>query len=92
MDVFFIRISFYCFFFFHRNVKDLVILTAGTQVLALTSNWFWFLLLLAPFRAIWMLWGAVIQPWMNQKNVAPEVDEKKQKKLDRKMKREQKFR
>lgn len=75
-----------------RNVKDLIILTAATQVLALMSNWFWFLLLLAPFRAIWMLWGTIIQPWLNQKNEQPDVDEKKQKKLDRKMKREQKFR
>lgn len=79
-------------FFSYRNVKDLIILTAGTQVLSLISNWFWFLLLLAPARAIWMLWGSVIQPWLNQRNEQPEIDEKKQKKLDRKMKREQKFR
>lgn len=75
-----------------RNVKDLIILTSGTQVLSLISNWFWFLLLLAPARAVWMLWGSVIQPWLNQRNEQPEVDEKKQKKLERKAKREQKFR
>lgn len=73
-------------------MKDLIILTSGTQVLSLISNWFWILLLLAPGRAIWMLWGSVIQPWLNQRNEEPEVDEKKQKKLERKMKREQKFR
>lgn len=73
-------------------MKDLIILTSGTQVLSLISNWFWFLLLLAPARAGWMLWGSVIQPWLNQRNEQPEVDEKKQKKLERKMKREQKFR
>lgn len=39
-----------------------------------------------------MLWGSLIQPWLNQRNEEPEVDEKKQKKLERKMKREQKFR
>lgn len=87
------NLSFLSRLLFHfRNVKDLIILTSGTQVLALFSNWFWFLLLLAPARAIWMLWGSVIQPWLNQRNEQPEVDEKKQKKLERKMKREQKFR
>ncbi|XP_055311874.1 transmembrane protein 208 [Sitodiplosis mosellana] len=75
-----------------ENVKDLIILTSGTQVLSLISNWFWILLLLAPVRAIWMLWGSVIKPWLSQRNEQPEVDEKKQKKLERKMKREQKFR
>ena len=70
-----------------RHVKDLIILTTGTSLLSLGSNWFWLLLLLAPARAIWMLWGSIIQPWLNQKKEEPEVDEKKQKKLDRKMKK-----
>lgn len=36
-----------------------------------------------------MLWGTIIQPWLSQRNAAeePEVDEKKQRKLDRKMRR-----
>ncbi|XP_017866360.1 PREDICTED: transmembrane protein 208 isoform X1 [Drosophila arizonae] len=73
-----------------ENVKDLIILTSGTLLLALISNYFWLVLLLAPIRAIWMLWGSVIQPWLSQRNAAeeqPEVDEKKQRKLDRKMRR-----
>lgn len=73
-------------------MKDLIILSASTQVLSIISNWFWFLLLLAPARAGWMLWGSIIQPWLGQRNEQPEVDEKKQKKLERKAKREQKFR
>lgn len=39
-----------------------------------------------------MLWGTVIQPWLQQRDEQPEVDDKKQKKLERKAKREQKFR
>ncbi|XP_036231755.1 transmembrane protein 208 [Bactrocera oleae] len=73
-----------------ENVKDLIILTSGTIILSLLSNYFWYLLLLAPLRAIWMLWGSVIQPWLSQRNAAdqePELDEKKQRKLERKMRR-----
>ncbi|XP_001987683.2 transmembrane protein 208 isoform X2 [Drosophila grimshawi] len=72
-----------------EHVKDLIILTSGTLLLSLISNYFWMVLLLAPIRAAWMLWGAVIQPWLSSRNAAeePEVDEKKQRKLDRKMRR-----
>ncbi|ALC41313.1 CG8320 [Drosophila busckii] len=73
-----------------ENVKDLIILTSGTLLLALISNYFWLVLLLAPVRALWMLWGSVIQPWLAQRNAneqEPEVDEKKQKKMERKMRR-----
>lgn len=70
-----------------EHVKDLIILTSITQVLSLLSNWFWFLLLLTPIRAVWLLWGSVIKPWLSQKNEKPEIDEKKQAKLDRKARR-----
>nr|AAL48551.1 RE03116p [Drosophila melanogaster] len=73
-----------------ENVKDLIILTSGTLLLALISNYFWLVLLLAPIRAGWMLWGSVIQPWLSQRNAQddnPQVDEKKQKKMDRRMRR-----
>ncbi|KAG4076706.1 hypothetical protein HA402_001993 [Bradysia odoriphaga] len=73
-----------------ENVKDLIILTTGTQLLSLTSNWFWLLFTLAPARAVWMLWRSVIQPWLSQKSdEQPDVDDKKQKKLERKMKQRQ---
>jgi hypothetical protein len=73
-----------------RHVKDIIILTSGTQLLALVSNWFWLLLLLGPIRAVFMLWGSVIKPWLEsgkgeQEN--PQINEKKQKKLERRMKR-----
>lgn len=38
-----------------------------------------------------MLWGSIIQPWLSSRKKEgeekPELDEKKQKKLDRKMRR-----
>lgn len=57
--------------------------------MSLMSNYFWFLLILGPLRAVYMLWGSVIQPWLAQKQSQekPQVDEKKQKKMERKMKR-----
>lgn len=75
---------------YNRHVKDIIILTSGAQILALVSNWFWFLLLLGPIRAVYMLWGSVIKPWLEsgkgeQEN--PQINDKKQKKLERRMKR-----
>lgn len=73
-----------------RHVKDIVILTSLTHVLTILSNYFWFLLLLVPLRAFWLLWKNVLGPWFFQE--APEdteQDEKKKKKMERKMKRYQ---
>lgn len=59
------------------------------MLLVLISNYFWFLLLLAPIRALWMIWGSVIKPWLEQRNSQeePEVNDKKQRKMERKMRR-----
>lgn len=81
----FLRFTIYSIYY--RHVKDIIILTSGSQLLSLFSNYFWLFLLLAPARAIHMLWGSVIQPWLAQKNEEPQMDEKKQKKMERKMKR-----
>lgn len=45
--------------------------------------------MLGPLRAVFMLWGSVIKPWLAQKQSQekPQMDEKKQKKMERKMKR-----
>ena len=71
-----------------EHIKDLVILTCAAQLTSLISNYLWCLLLLVPARAFFMLWKNVISPWL----FAPapeeeEMDEKKQRKLDRKMRR-----
>ncbi|KAH8283667.1 hypothetical protein KR018_011581 [Drosophila ironensis] len=73
-----------------ENVKDLIILTSGTLLMVILSNYFWLALLLVPIRAGWMLWGAVIKPWLAQRNAQeenPEADDKKQRKLERRMRR-----
>ncbi len=69
-------------------VKDLIILTSASQLTSLITNYFWLLLLLAPLRAFFMAWRSIISPWL----FAPapeqdEMDEKKQRKMERKMKR-----
>nr|ABI52781.1 DUF788 membrane protein [Argas monolakensis] len=69
-----------------EHIKDLVILTAVVQTLSLLSNYLWLFWLLAPGRAFYLLWVNILGPWFFQAP-APEVDEKKQKKLERKMRR-----
>lgn len=70
------------------NVKDLIILTAGSQALSLLSTWLWLLLLLAPLRALYKLWTGVIGPWIFQPGEEPdEASDKRRMKQDRKMKR-----
>ena len=66
----------------------MIILTALSQAFSIMTSWFWLLLLLAPGRALLMLWTNVIAPWIFQP--APEDDDisdKKKMKMDRKMKR-----
>ena len=76
---------------FAEHLKDLIILTTSVQLLSLMSNYFWFIWLFAPGRAGFLLWSGFIAPWLFAP--PPEVDEvreeKKQKKLDRRMKRMQ---
>ena len=70
-----------------EHVKDAIILTSAVQVLALFSNYCWLGLLFAPLRAGQMLWSNVISPWIFAPPPEENIDEKKQKKLERKMKR-----
>jgi len=70
-----------------EHLKDLIILTSLSQFLSLAWNWLWLLLLLAPLRLALMLWTNVIAPWIFQPAEEEEISDKKQKKLERKMKR-----
>ncbi|XP_055541317.1 transmembrane protein 208 isoform X2 [Wyeomyia smithii] len=72
-----------------EHIKDVIILTTGTQLLSLISDYFWFSLLLAPLRAAWILWNSIIKPWLNQKDEQQDilVNEKKHKLTERKNKR-----
>ena len=68
--------------------QDAFILTSATLFLALISDYFFLLLLLAPLQAFWILWKNVIAPWIFAP--APEPDEadlKRQNKKERKMQR-----
>ncbi|KAL1117146.1 hypothetical protein AAG570_004474 [Ranatra chinensis] len=70
-----------------EHVKDMIILTAGSQLLSLLSNYFWLLMLLAPARGFYLLWVNLLSPYFFQEAPPQEVDEKKQRKLERKMRR-----
>lgn len=76
---------------FAEHLKDLVILTTLVQTLSLTTSYFWLLELLAPIRGMYLFWVNVLGPWFF--TPAPEADqereEKKQRKLDRRMRRMQ---
>uniref|UniRef100_A0A1B6LD37 Transmembrane protein 208 n=1 Tax=Graphocephala atropunctata TaxID=36148 RepID=A0A1B6LD37_9HEMI len=70
-----------------EHVKDLIILTSGVHTLSLLSNYFWLLWLLAPGRAVHLMWANILSPYFFQQAAPQEVDEKKQRKMDRKMRR-----
>ncbi|XP_053679811.1 transmembrane protein 208 [Anopheles nili] len=71
-----------------EHVKDIVILTSGTQLVSMLSEFFWLLMLLLPIRAGWLLWQTVgKQFFQGDPNEEAPVNEKKQKKLMRKMNR-----
>lgn len=69
-----------------EHLKDLIILTACIQTLSLVSTYVWFFWLLAPGYAFYLLWVNILGPWFFQP-APPEMDEKKQKKLERKGRR-----
>ncbi|XP_054275272.1 transmembrane protein 208 [Macrosteles quadrilineatus] len=70
-----------------EHVKDLIILTSAVQVLSLLSNYFWLLWLAAPGRAIHLAWANILSPYFFQQAPPQEIDEKKQRKMERRMKR-----
>ncbi|KAL3858888.1 hypothetical protein ACJMK2_009137 [Sinanodonta woodiana] len=68
-----------------EHAKDVILVTCIVQSVSLISNYFWLLWLLVPGRAFYLLWVNILAPWIFAE--APEVDEKKQKKMERKMRR-----
>ncbi|XP_053273918.1 transmembrane protein 208 [Pleuronectes platessa] len=68
-----------------EHLKDVVLLTAIVQVLSIISSYFWYLWLLAPARAVHLLWVNFLGPWFMADNpTAPEeVNEKKQRRQER---------
>ncbi|KAK6174214.1 hypothetical protein SNE40_017533 [Patella caerulea] len=72
-----------------EHTKDLILLTAIVQILSLLSNYFWLLWLLAPCRALYMLWVNILGPWFFAPGSEENISEKKQRKMDRKVRRVQ---
>lgn len=73
-----------------EHVKDIIILCVAVELLSFISSYFWFALLLIPARAFHLAWGTVIKPWLSSKNEGEQegpIDEKKQKKMERRQKR-----
>uniref|UniRef100_A0A1A8H802 Transmembrane protein 208 n=1 Tax=Nothobranchius korthausae TaxID=1143690 RepID=A0A1A8H802_9TELE len=68
-----------------EHLKDVILLTAIVQVLSSISSYFWYLWLLAPARALHLLWVNFLGPWfMAESPSAPEeVNEKKQRRQER---------
>lgn len=75
---------------FADYVKDLIITTAICSGLSIFSNAFWFIWLWLPGFFSYKIWMSVIAPWIFQsapEEQAPEVADKKRKKMERKMAR-----
>eukprot|EP00106_Octopus_bimaculoides_P016368 XP_014783810.1 PREDICTED: transmembrane protein 208-like [Octopus bimaculoides] len=68
-----------------RHSKDLILMTCIVQILSLISNYFWLLWLVVPGRAFYLLWVNILAPWFFAP--APEENEKKIRKMERRMRR-----
>jgi len=68
-----------------EHVKDILILTCGCQTLSYFTKYVWLFWLLVPLKGIYYAWTKVISPWIFAP--APETDEKKMRKMDRRMRR-----
>lgn len=68
-----------------EHLKDVILLTAIVQVLSTISSYFWYIWLLAPARALYLLWVTVLGPWFSADSPAApeEVNEKKQRRQER---------
>ncbi|XP_078132738.1 transmembrane protein 208 isoform X2 [Sander vitreus] len=68
-----------------EHLKDVILLTAIVQVLSTISSYFWYLWLLAPARAVHLLWVNFLGPWFmaESPSASEEVNEKKQRRQER---------
>ncbi|XP_040190464.1 transmembrane protein 208 [Rana temporaria] len=69
-----------------EHLKDVVLLTAIVQVLSCFSLYVWYFWLLAPGRALYLLWVNVLGPWFtaDDSSTAPqEQNEKRQRRQER---------
>uniref|UniRef100_A0A8B9V7M1 Transmembrane protein 208 n=1 Tax=Anas zonorhyncha TaxID=75864 RepID=A0A8B9V7M1_9AVES len=68
-----------------RHLKDVILLTAMVQVLSCFSLYVWYFWLLAPGRALYLLWVNILGPWFTAESSAAsqELNEKKQRRQER---------
>ncbi|XP_064375368.1 LOW QUALITY PROTEIN: transmembrane protein 208 [Dromaius novaehollandiae] len=68
-----------------RHLKDVILLTAIVQVLSCFSLYVWYFWLLAPGRAVYLLWVNILGPWFTADSSAAsqEPNEKKQRRQER---------
>ncbi|XP_077166383.1 transmembrane protein 208 isoform X2 [Paroedura picta] len=68
-----------------EHLKDVILLTAIVQVLSCLSPYVWYFWLLAPGRALYLLWVNILGPWLTTDSSAanPEPNEKKQRRQER---------
>nr|CAI9689418.1 unnamed protein product [Rangifer tarandus platyrhynchus] len=69
-----------------EHLKDVILLTAIMQVLSCFSLYIWSFWLLAPGRALYLLWVNVLGPWLTADSGAP-VPEHNEKQEQWQMKR-----
>ncbi|UYV62788.1 TMEM208 [Cordylochernes scorpioides] len=70
---------------FAETIKDCIILTAIVQSISILSDYCLLFWLLAPIQCARLLWINFLGPWFFQP-APPEVDEKKQRKMERRQK------
>ncbi|KAF8564795.1 hypothetical protein P879_05753 [Paragonimus westermani] len=70
-----------------EHAKDAILFCCAVTFLSLLHRYFWLLLLLLPGRLLQLLWVNILAPWIFDPNQGPQVNEKKQQKLERKMRR-----
>ncbi|KAM4613967.1 transmembrane protein 208 [Discoglossus pictus] len=70
-----------------EHLKDIVLLTAIVQVLSCFSLYVWYFWLLAPGRALYLLWVNILGPWFSSDDSSaappPEQNEKRQRRQER---------
>ncbi|XP_061324885.1 transmembrane protein 208 isoform X1 [Pezoporus flaviventris] len=68
-----------------EHLKDVILLTAIVQVLSCFSLYLWYFWLLAPGRALYLLWVNILGPWFTAESspAGQEPNEKKQRRQER---------
>nr|CAG4638843.1 EOG090X0IGL [Cyclestheria hislopi] len=72
-----------------EHIKDLIILTSAIEALAMISRYFWLLWLIVPGYLAYMGWVHILAPWIFQPAPEGGENEKKQRKMERRMRRQQ---